>query len=203
MRPLCQPFLLSKRLSWCPEDTICELGHIPVSEIEFVDLIRSSPLPPISRLEEASQARFCSRLRRYLFKSLKDIVSRYSAAHRVLQPLVEHADLERYYDIYELSRSELQEIDVDGFECDLEDAESLKSLKSILSRLHSARKIVFCCLLALESNGGPAEYAKWSSAVVEMQALAAVTSTCTKTISDLLAEDDRKLFAYDTGCIVS
>jgi NAD-dependent DNA ligase len=158
----------------------------------FANFIRSSPLPPISRLEEASQARYCSRLRRQLSQSLKNILSRYSAAYRALQPLIENEDLERYYDIYELSRAELQEVDPSCIETDLEAAESLKSLKNLLNRLHSARKIVFCNLLALGTDDGSAECAKWSLAVDELQALASITRSSAQNLSDMLAEDDSK-----------
>ncbi|KAI9813061.1 MAG: hypothetical protein M1827_004281 [Pycnora praestabilis] len=147
-----------------------------VNFIQEVELVSrgyrlSTPLPPITRLEENSQSRRCTRLRRTLHMSLAAIMPPHIHAFNVLQPLADEMNLEKYYDVYDISTSDLQEAAAGYSESEFDDMETLKALKTLLYRLHVIRKIVMCSLLALDADGARPDFARWTSAVNEMQLL--------------------------------
>lgn len=151
------------------------------------DLCRSTPLPPVSRLEDR-QSRRCVRLRKTIRTALVDSITPFAQACTTLQPLAREVDLEKYYDIYEIGIVDLQE--VNNVESD--DPDSLKALKTLFNRLHTTRKILLCCLLALEAEGGKLDIIRWKTAVEEMEVLARITADRGEMIKDILAEEERK-----------
>lgn len=115
---------------------------------------------------------------------------RYNQGVLTLKPLVETLDLEKYYDIYDISDMDLQEANLgcDGLE--FEDNESLRVLKILSSRLHTIRKEFLCCLLALDADGGKPDFARWSTAVDEIQAIGTVTGAAGERLSHILSEEE-------------
>jgi hypothetical protein len=154
---------------------------------------RSSPLPPISRLEEVSQTRRCARLRRILQKSLSSILLPYVEGYKSLRPLATDVDLEKYYDIYEITQSDIEEIDeiANGGQPEPEDAEALKSLKIAFQRFHIARKLFLCSILALDADGSKPDFPRWALATSAMNAVSSDSAAATTAISSLLSDTDR------------
>ncbi|MCJ1438778.1 hypothetical protein MMC27_008168 [Xylographa pallens] len=166
-----------------------------VQEVELVSrgYRISSPLPPISRLDEQSQTRRCARLRRTLRTSLNSLLLPYAESYRMLRPLANELDLEKYHDIYEITQSDIQEIEelALGNETEVEDSENLKSLKLDLQRLHVARKLFLCSLLALSADGGKADFPRWALATSTMQTLSAASASAAYSLSQILSEEER------------
>lgn len=74
-------------------------------------------------------------------------------------------DLEKYLNIYEISRSEVAEFEFPNDADNLSIGEdSLKAFKFDLQRLYVVRKLFFCSLLALAADGGKLDFARWSAA---------------------------------------
>ena len=155
-------------------------------------LRRSSPLPPVTRLEEKSQTRRCYKLRHILQSAVSCLVGPYRKACEDLRPLADELDLEKYYDIYEISRADLQEAGDPVVGLDLEDGESLKALKLGLQKLHVLKKIVLCSLLALNADGGMPDFSKWATAVDVMQQLSSLTANATVRLDMGLNQEERK-----------
>lgn len=157
---------------------------------------RSNPLPPVTRLEERSQIRRCTNLRRALFKGLDSLLSHTFNAYQSLRPLAVETDLDKYYDIYEISRTDREDTEhftrTEIFES--EDTESLKYLKTGLTKLHIMRKLFLCGLLALEADGGKTDFARWPIAIETMKALSAETSVIIATVDEILREEDGEQF---------
>ncbi|KAI9828769.1 MAG: hypothetical protein M1832_001874 [Thelocarpon impressellum] len=164
-----------------------------IQEVEIVSrgYRISSPLPPISRMEERSQSRRCARLRRTLQASLAEALPPLLQACDAIRPLAVDVDLDRYYDIYELSVTDMQEAEVGFSETEFEDAETIRALKTLLHRLHILRKIFCCSLLALDADGGKADFSRWAEAVGEMQHLAAVLGEGEERLRNILAEEEQ------------
>ena len=154
---------------------------------------RSSPMPPVSRLEERSQSRRCARLRRTLLGSLATALPPLVEACATLRPLAIEVDRDKYYDIYELSVTDIQEAEVGFSEAEFEDPETIKALKILLYRLHTLRKITFCCLLALDADGGKADFARWGIAVAELNQLSFVSGAGEEKLRKILGEEDFKV----------
>lgn len=116
----------------------------------------------------------------------------YYQAYQLLTPLAVGTDLEKYYDIYEISRT-----DVDNAEgvmnveiLDSEWPESLKSLKIGLHKLHIIRKLFFCSLLALDADGGKSDFSRWALAIETMKHLSSETTKMTCCIDEILREEE-------------
>ena len=109
-------------------------------------------------------------------------------------PLAEQLDLEKYYDVYDISDLDMQEARQGYAETEFEDKESLRVLKILVARLHIIRKVFLCCLLALEADGGKPDFLRWSTAVDEINALASVTGEAEDRLRRILGEEECRLF---------
>lgn len=122
------------------------------------------------------------------------MLARYVQAQRALRPLTDSDNLEKYYDIYNISTEELFEAESGLAEEPPEDQYSLRSLRNIFGRLYSIRKSVLCCLLALSADGGGSDITRWGLAVEEMRDLANVTGASMRRMTNILNEGDGKLY---------
>lgn len=127
-------------------------------------------------------------------KGLESLLSHTFSAYQSLKPLAVEADLDKYYDIYEITRAEREDTehftrtDVVG----LEEIESLKYFKTGLAKLHILRKLFLCGLLALEADGGKTDFARWPAAVETMQTLSFETLAVVATVDMILQEEGKR-----------
>lgn len=144
-----------------------------IQEIELVSrgYELSTPLPPVSRLEESSAVRRCQALRNELAKTLSLLITLYVEGHNVLQNYVVQQDLHRYHDIYEVSLVEYSDA-IQIANALTEDAKcALKELRFTM-RLHTvARKVFLCDLLALRSTIGWHRIRQWKAVLVILRHL--------------------------------
>ncbi|KAI9679903.1 MAG: hypothetical protein M1817_004918 [Caeruleum heppii] len=166
-----------------------------ITLIQEVELVSrgyriSTPLPPVSRLEDRSQSRRCARLRRTLHSSLEAAILPFIEACATLRPLAEDVDLDKYFDIYDLSIVDLNEAQAGQSNVDIDDWESLKALKLLFHRVQTLRRIVLCCLLALDADGGKPDFVRWKTAVDEVQRLDSMTSEVSVKLRKILNEEE-------------
>lgn len=123
----------------------------------------STPLPPVSRLEDKNSVKRCQNLRSELVTTLTLLITIYVESHNALQPFVVEQDLQRYHEIYDISLVEYSEAIRIANES-TEDAKSaLKELRFAL-RLHAvARKVFLCDLLTLRTTSGWHRVRQWRS----------------------------------------
>jgi len=98
--------------------------------------------------------------------------------------------LEKYYDIYDMGQSDLEEANLGYHETEFDDFESLRVLKILAARFHTIRKVFLCCLLALEADGGKPDFLRWSTAVDEIQAAASIVYGAGEKLRRILAEEE-------------
>lgn len=161
---------------------------------------RSNPLPPVTRLEDNYQIRKCARLRRTLRKSLDSLFAPYYHAYEVLRAHAVELDLEKYCDIYEISRADLEDTkDLATADLsELEDVDSLQDLRLGLQKLHIVRKLLLCTLLALNADGGKTDFTRWSAANGVMANLSSVISRKVSDLDESLGKEDGQLnFGYE------
>ena len=151
---------------------------------------RSTPLPPISRLEDNGQTRRCIRLRKALRACFAQVVPKYQESCTTLKVFAEQLDLEKYYDIYDISDFDMSDARGGVPETDDEDAESLRVLKISASRFHTIRKILLCALLAFEANGDDSEYSRWSVALEGLRTLTPATKEAYTKVGKILSEEE-------------
>lgn len=163
-----------------------------VQEVELVSrgYRLTTPLPPISRIEDRGQTRRCARLRKQLRLCLEEIIPRYQQACTIMQPFAEEMDLEKYCDIYDINESDFSDVMSGYEESEFEDAESLRVLKILAARFHTARKIFLCCLMALDAHGGKPDFTRWSMAVDEIHGVTIVTAAAEARLQRILSEEE-------------
>lgn len=108
-----------------------------------------------------------------------------------LRCLADANDLEKYYDIYDISPAELSDA-AGSPEQELEDRYSLRSLRNFFTRFYTTRKAILCCLLSLGADGEESDITRWGSAIEEMRNIVTTTAALTKRLADILNEQDRK-----------
>ncbi len=101
-------------------------------------------------------------------------------------------DLERYYDIYEISTTDMQDAEAIALAnlSELEEADSLQDLRVGLEKLHLVRKLYLCTLLALNADGGKSDFARWSTAVEIMKSISSLTAEMVFNMDEILGEEE-------------
>ncbi len=121
--------------------------------------------------------------------------SPYYRLYQSLKPFAATLDLEKYYDIYEISRTDLEDADlVANIEpAGIEDSDTLQDLKVGLQKLHVLRKLVLCTLLALDADGSKSDFRRWSVAVDTMRRFTSLTARKILDIDEVMGEEEGKL----------
>ncbi|KAL9130790.1 MAG: hypothetical protein Q9175_006935 [Cornicularia normoerica] len=175
-------------------DAAASAGITLIQEVELVSrgYNISNPLPPITRLEEKSQIKRCARLRRTIHRTSILLFSPYYRVYQSLKPFATTLDLDKYYDIYEISRTDLEDAElVANVEpAEIEDADTLQDLKLGLQKLHILRKLVLCTLLALDADGSKSDFRRWSIAVDMMSSITSLTARMILNIDEAMGEEE-------------
>ncbi|WEW58288.1 hypothetical protein PRK78_003756 [Emydomyces testavorans] len=176
-------------------DTVSSASVLLIQEVELVSrgYRLSTPMPPVTRLEEQTQTKRCLRLRRILSECMSEMLGHCLAAKRKLRAYTDNTNLARYYDIYNFSPEELDEAESSLADYDPGEKTSLKSLRILFSRLYAVRKSLLCCLLALPADGTQLDAKRWGVAVEEMQRLATSSGACIQRLTDVLHEQDHDI----------
>ncbi|CAG8982936.1 hypothetical protein HYALB_00002954 [Hymenoscyphus albidus] len=166
-----------------------------LSLIQEVELVSrgyriSIPLPPVSRLDDSKQTRRCARLRKQLRLCFAEIIPRYNQAFTAIKPFTEEMDLEKYYDIYDMSESDFAEAMLGYSDVEFEDNESVRILKTLGARFYTSRKILLCCLMALDAHGGKADFDRWRIASDELHEITTITEQAEERLHRILSEEE-------------
>ena len=175
-------------------------GLVLIQEVELVarGYRLSQPLPPITRLEEKGQRRRCAQLRRVLRKTFAECIPAIEDSCVRLRHLITEDDLEKYLDIYEIGRQDVQEATVGFYADEFDDNESLKALRMWQYRFTVLRKVFLCSLLSLEADGGRPDFGRWKSAVEQMERIAVVTGESAEKINLILQEEEEQFAVPQT-----
>ena len=159
-------------------------------------------MAPITRLEETNQIKTCNQLRRTIHRSISAMFSPYYAAYESLKPYAVEVDLDKYYDIYEISRmdkDDAQNITLTD-KSEINDVDGLQHLKMDLQRLHMIRKLLLCTLLALGIDGSQSDFQRWSAAVDAMDKVSFLAKKMTCDIDDIMREEEGELLWRRIDC---
>ncbi|EAS33884.3 uncharacterized protein CIMG_04908 [Coccidioides immitis RS] len=173
-------------------DSVVAASVLLIQEVELVSrgYRLSTPMPPVTRLEDQTQARRCLKLRRVLSKYMSELLGQYLVAKKKLRLYADDTNLGKYYDIYDFSPEELDEAELSLTDSSPEDKASLRSLRILFTRLYAVRKSMLCCLLALPADGTRLDAKRWSVAIEEMQHLSASSGVYIQRLTDILHEQD-------------
>ncbi|KAK2626056.1 hypothetical protein QTJ16_004318 [Diplocarpon rosae] len=130
--------------------------------------------------------------RMQLRNCFNDVIPRYNQACIALKPLAEEMDLEKYFDIYDISDVDFSEAMMGHSDTEFEDAESVRVLKILAARFYTTRKIFLCCLMALDAHGGSSDSNRWSTAVDEVHGVSIVTGDAGERLCRILGEEETR-----------
>ena len=154
----------------------------------------SSPLPPVTRLEDKTQAiqtRRCQRLRTALRASFSTVIPHFEQSYGALRNLADERDLEKYLDVYEIGYQDLQEAALGFAKMEQEELENLKMLKLHHYRLSILQRVTLCSLLALEADCGKFDFPRWRAAVDIMNSITTTSAVATKSLVDVLDQEEQ------------
>ena len=149
-------------------------------------------LPPISRLEDNVAQPRCSSLRQALIGALTNLNARLIGAHQALQTFAIIDDIERYYEIYDISASEIR--DVLAIKApDLEEqCGTLKHLRYLLRQIFVARQVLLCDLLAIPPQLENNDTQKWYTIAAELEHTVKLLKRSSETCSTALAKETER-----------
>lgn len=165
-----------------------------LSFIQEVELVSkgyrlSTPLPPVSRLEDGGGLRRCGRLRKALHKSYATMIPACIEACTSLRNLIDEDDLEKYFDVYDISGQDAKEAaGLDALSVLEDDPESLKSLRVLSFRSGVLRRVTLCSLMALEADGGKPDVQRWKIATEVMRKLNEIVGASAEKLRQILSE---------------
>ena len=153
-------------------------------------LSRGNAVPPISRLEERNQSRWCSRLRRKLAASLARVKSALIHEYETTKAIAEEGDLEKFLEVYDADEVNLHELDDHVGSLESDGMDVLKSLKASLVRMYIIRKLLLCCLLAVPSFGGGQDFVPWQQAVGAIENVSSLMGDEAQKLQEALLRDE-------------
>ena len=116
----------------------------------------------------------------------------YYHGYQNLRPHAVATDLEKYFDVYEINGIDLQDAEIIATSdlSEMENADQLHDLKIGLQKLHRIRRIFLCTLLALNADGGKADFVRWSTASEVMDSLSTIVAKSVFDMDEVLGDEE-------------
>ncbi|KAI0008897.1 Mysoin-binding motif of peroxisomes-domain-containing protein [Xylariaceae sp. FL0662B] len=150
----------------------------------------STPIPPISRLENNGQNVKCGRLREALRISLTEVVSKYYQTAFTIWAFAEQTELLQLQSQYQFTVADVVERFQVFSKGDSLDAEKLQPLKDAAFLFHDIRKMFLSGLLALHTAGNDTDRLRFATIVEAFKELNAATRHAYARVRDILADND-------------
>jgi hypothetical protein len=135
-------------------------------------------------------------LRKALRHSFAEVLTSYNQVCTVVNGFAEQTDLEKYYDIYDITDFDMSDARRGLSDEDMEDPESLRTLKILAARFSTIRKLFLCALLALDANSDANDLLRWTTAVESLLSLNNSTQAAHSRLQSILSEEDSEYLAF-------
>ncbi|XDG06876.1 hypothetical protein ABKA04_006491 [Annulohypoxylon sp. FPYF3050] len=163
-----------------------------VMEVELVarGYRLSTPIPPISRLENNGQNVKCLQLRNALHTSLAEVISKYYQVAFTIWAFAEQTELLQLQSQYQFTVADVVERFQMFSKADPQHAEKLQPLKDAAFLFHDIRKMFLSGLLALHSAGNDTDRLRFSTILEAFKELNVATKHAYVRVRDILADND-------------
>lgn len=163
-----------------------------VMEVELVarGYRLSTPIPPISRLENNGQNVKCLQLRNALHTSLAEVISKYYQVAFTIWAFAEQTELLQLQSQYQFTVADVVERFQMFSKADPQHAEKLQPLKDAAFLFHDIRKMFLSGLLALHSAGNDTDRLRFSTILEAFKELNVATKHAYVRARDILADND-------------
>lgn len=155
-------------------------------------MYRSTPIPPISRLENNGQNVKCLQLRHAVRTSLTEVISTYYQTAFIIWGFAEQTELLQLQSQYQFTVADVVERFRTFSNSNGQNGEKLQSLKDAAYLFHDIRKVFLSGLLALHISGKDADRLRFTTVLETFKELNAVTKKAYTRIKNVLAENDCK-----------
>lgn len=151
---------------------------------------RSTPIPPISRLEKDGQNVKCLQLRTALSSSLAEVISKYYSTAFAVWGFAEQTELLQLQSQYQFTVADVVER-FQNFSAEASsNGERLQSLKDAAYLFHDIRKVFLSGVLALHSVGTDVDRLRFATVSEAFRELNVVTNQAYTRMRNVLAESD-------------
>ncbi|KAI1093669.1 Mysoin-binding motif of peroxisomes-domain-containing protein [Rostrohypoxylon terebratum] len=163
-----------------------------VMEVELVarGYRLSTPIPPISRLENNGQNVKCLQLRNALHTSLAEVIAKYYQVAFTIWAFAEQTELLQLQSQYQFTVADVVERFQMFSKADPQNAEKLQPLKDAAFLFHDIRKMFLSGLLALHSAGNNTDRLRFSTILEAFKELNVATKHAYVRVRDILADND-------------
>ncbi|KAI1100489.1 Mysoin-binding motif of peroxisomes-domain-containing protein [Jackrogersella minutella] len=166
-----------------------------VMEVELVarGYRLSTPIPPISRLENNGQNVKCLQLRQALRNSLTEVIHKYYQVAFTIWAFAEQTELLQLQSQYQFTVADVVERFNVISKADVQDAEKLQPLKDAAFLFHDIRKMFLSGLLALHTLGNDTDRPRFTTILESFKDLNTVTRQAYARVRNILADNDFQL----------
>jgi hypothetical protein len=163
----------------------------------ITDLGCSGPtLPPVTRVEEQTsnaEPRRLARIRRLLKETFSGAIPFIADECATLQPLLDLDDLEKWYDVSEITDPEIQEAESGAKVGEFDEQESVRALGVMQWRFAILRRMLLCHLLSVPADGTIGDLKSWGVVLRVTESISTLCAASTEKINHLLKDDDQVL----------
>ena len=153
---------------------------------------RSTPIPPISRLEHNGQNGKCLTIRNALRTSLAEVTTKYYQVAFTIWGIAEQTELLQLQSQYQFTVADVLERFDHFSKSASQDGEKLQSLKDTAFLFHDIRKVFLSGLLALHTAGSDSDRHRITTVMEAFKELNVVTRHAYGQVRNVLAENDRE-----------
>jgi len=152
----------------------------------------STPIPPISRLENNGQNVKCMQLRTAVRLSLLEIIPKYYQTALAIWGFAEQFQLAQLQSQYQFTLADvIERYQQTDFDIEIgQDTEKLQSLKDVAFLFHDIRKVFLGGILALHTDGTESDRARYTAISDAFVELNAITRKSLGRVQEVLAGTD-------------
>lgn len=131
-------------------------------------------------------------MRRTLQSVYATVTPNFETAAVDLEPQAHPEDLDRFLEVYDIRKDDIEDAKIGFVDVQQEELESLRSLKLYQYRLSTLRKVLLCTLSSIPATGRKADAVRWRVAVAVMEYLTQLLKDSNSMLNKLI-QDEQEL----------
>lgn len=143
---------------------------------------------PIARIEANCRQRRCMRLRTTVVSALNLVFAASNRSSAILEQLTNVRDFNKLSDVYNIIVNDEDDMTV---LCD--DTDSVEYIRALFHQVHSRRRKLLCCLLAVQADGRPGNTKVWTVVAEQLQVVSNLLSNLADQLDETLKDDAYEL----------
>ena len=154
--------------------------------------LQSDPTTPRAGVAGDGPPWRCAKLRRAVRSAVDSLWEPYLQAYQYLSLCAVQVDLEKYFEIYEISQMDIEDT-ATGATPQVSEPDSrnaLHELKADYCKIQILRRMLLCALLALGAEECTSNVSKWSLAIEHMETMISITSRSAVQVREAISTEE-------------